>query len=246
MKFRAMLQRARELTTCPRCGNKCLKSQEVCDDCGLIFSRLKYASNKVAKRQLMRFDRDFVVYTKELPSDVKRWKLILYSGLFGLVGAHYFYVGKYGKALLMCLGFVYWIVATILNPILANYMESNYLFVPIGIYGAAWIISFIYVLFKKFKVPVLIDETKMQDEVLAKKADFDRTKQEIIAERKQLESEKRNGNKNGKKNSGKKKSAGVKEAAIQEKSEAEEVEKTEAGKQNKPKSATKVAKKDKK
>ena len=45
---------------CPRCGNKCLLSQEKCDDCGLIFSRLQYASNKAAKRRILKFDKDCI------------------------------------------------------------------------------------------------------------------------------------------------------------------------------------------
>ncbi len=184
---------ARNIKVCPRCGNKCLKSQERCNECDLVFSRLEFASNKTAKRQLIRGNRDFVIYTKELPSDVKRWKLILYVLLLGLVGGHYFYVGKYGKGILMCFGLIYWISATILNPILANYMEANYLYIPISIYGVAWIVSLIFVLSKKFKVPILIDERKMQGENLAKKEDFDRTKQQIIAERKELEAQKTKG-----------------------------------------------------
>lgn len=186
---------ARNIRVCPRCGNKCLKSQERCNECDLVFSRLEFASNKTAKRQLIRGNRDFVIYTKELPSDVKRWKLVLYVFLLGLVGGHYFYVGKYGKGILMCLGFIYWISATILNPILANYMEANYLFLPISIYGIAWVVSLIFILSKKFKVPILIDENKMKGEILAKKEDFDRTKQQIIAERKELEAQKTKGNK---------------------------------------------------
>ncbi len=174
MSFRDKLRMMRDTQKCPRCGERYISAQEKCSECGLIFSRLQYASNKVAKRQLMHFNYDYVVYTSKLPKDVKKWKLVLYSIFLGLFGGHYFYVGKFGKAITMCIGFVYLIVCTILNPILAPYMEANYLYVPIGIYAMAWIVSMVFVFFNKFKVPILIDNSVMEEEINKKREDFDR------------------------------------------------------------------------
>lgn len=145
---------------CPRCGNRCLANQARCEECDLIFARLEYASNKAAKRQLLKFDRDYIIYTKQLPKDVSRIKLYLYTFLLGLFGGQYYYVGKYIKGLLMTLGFAYVIICTILNPYMAEYMEANLLYVPIGIYAISWIISIVYVISNKFKVPVIVEMPK--------------------------------------------------------------------------------------
>ena len=86
MKFR----RPKTTKICPRCGNKCLLAQEKCDDCGLLFSRLQYASNKAAKRKIAHFDSDFVICTKDYPSDLKWWKVLLMTIFTGLFGGHFF------------------------------------------------------------------------------------------------------------------------------------------------------------
>lgn len=142
---------------CPRCGNKCLMAQQECEECGLIFSRMQFASNKAAKKKLLRFDTDFVIYTNQYPSDVSWWKLLIYTFLFGLVGGHYYYVGKYIKGGLMSLSFVYLILCTIFNAQLVELMETMYLYLPIGIMALAWIVSLVYVCSKKFKVPVTLE-----------------------------------------------------------------------------------------
>ncbi len=184
---------------CPRCGQKSYKTTERCPECDLIFSRLQFASNKAAKRQLLSFNKDFIINTNQLPSDVKRWKIMLYSILLGLIGGHYYYVGKYTKGILMTLGFAYLVVCTILNPILAGVMEQYLLYFPIGIYGIAWLISIVYVFTKKFKVPILIDMDKLEEDKNLKKAEFDRTKEELVEENKILKQEKDSKQKQNKK-----------------------------------------------
>lgn len=142
---------------CPRCGNKCLLKQERCEECGLLFSRLQYASNKAAKRRLAHFDSDFVIYTNQYPSDVSWLKLILLTFFTGLVGGHYYYTGKYLKGALMSLGFVYLVFCTIFNAQLVQYLESYGAYFPIGVYALAWVVSIVYVSTKKFKVPICVD-----------------------------------------------------------------------------------------
>ena len=142
---------------CPRCGNKCLQAQSECEECGLIFSRMEYASNKAAKRKLRHFDTDFVIYTNQYPKDVSYIKLLLLTTFLGITGAHYYYVGKYVKGGLMTACFVYLVFCTIFNAQMVEYLETYYLYLPIGIAAFAWIASLIYVITKKFKVPVTID-----------------------------------------------------------------------------------------
>lgn len=142
---------------CPRCGNRVLSSQTKCEECGLLFSRLEFTSNKAAKKKLRKFDRDFIIYTTQFPKDVSRIKLILLSLFVGLFGGHYFYVGKYFKGVLMILGMIYTFLCTLFNNYLADAMETQFLFVPIGIYAVGWIVSVVLILSGKFKVPVIVD-----------------------------------------------------------------------------------------
>ncbi len=177
-----------------------MSAQDRCDECGLIFSRLKYASNKAAKEKIRHFDKDFVIYTKDLPSDVNWLKLLLLTFLTGLVGGHYYYVGKYLKGALMSSGFVYLIFCTIFNEQLVNALETTFAYVPIGILGLSWIVSLVYVGFRKFKVPVIVqmpdenavvigdiaiakDEKKKENKQEAKKEE----KKETIVEEKPVE-----------------------------------------------------------
>ncbi len=142
---------------CPRCGNKCLRQQETCEECGLIFARLEYASNKAAKRKIKHFDKDFVIYTNQYPNDMSWWKLLLLDFVTGIVGGHYYYVGKYWKGALMTTGFVYLVFCTIFNAPMVEALTTYYAYLPIGVLGISWIVSLIYVAFKKFKVPVIVE-----------------------------------------------------------------------------------------
>ncbi len=157
----------------------------------MVFSRLQYASNKAAKKKLLHFDKDYVIYTNQLPKDIKYWKLVIYSIFLGLFGGQYYYVGKYFKGLLMSLGSIYLFLCTIFNAQIYEYMENNYLFVPIGIYALAWIISVGFVLTKKFKVPIYIDEKLIQDEKASVRAEYDRLGKDIKAENQKLKKEKK-------------------------------------------------------
>ena len=150
---------------CPRCGNKCLIAQERCDECDLVFSRLKYASNKEAKRKLRHFDKDFIIYTNQYPSDVSWWKILLLAFFTGLFGGHFYYVGKYFKGGLMSAGFIYLVFCTIFNAQMVEALETHFAYLPIGIYGFAWLISLGFVCLKKFTVPVIV---KMPDEEVKK------------------------------------------------------------------------------
>lgn len=150
MKFRQKTHKK-----CPRCGNKCFLNQTKCEECGLIFARMQYASNKLAKKKIRKFDTDFVIYTNQYPADVSWWKIFLYCLFLGLVGGHYYYVGKYVKGGLMSASFVYLLFCAIFNDQMAGFLEAGG-YVILGVYALAWIVSLSFVLAKKFKVPVLV------------------------------------------------------------------------------------------
>ena len=157
---------------CPRCGNKCLMAQKECEECGLVFSRLQYTSNKAAKKKLRKFDTDFIIYTNQYPNDLTWWKVLLMTFFTGIFGGHYYYTGKYIKGGLMSASFVYLIFAVVFNAEWSQKSETYLLYLPIGIAGIAWMVSLVYVAFKKYKVPVIVEIP--EQEVLDKKVEYDR------------------------------------------------------------------------
>ena len=143
---------------CPRCDNKCLQTAQKCDECGLLFSRLDYAANTAAKNLIKKGDRDYILYTSILPKDLSYTKLLLYTLFLGLFGAQYYYTGKYIKGFLMSAMMAYAIVCVVFNAYLVDVLSV--LYVPVGVGVLAWIVSCVYVISKKFKVPVSIETTE--------------------------------------------------------------------------------------
>ena len=57
----------------------------------------------------------------------------------------------------MTTGFVYLVFCTIFNAPMVEALTTYYAYLPIGVLGISWIVSLIYVAFKKFKVPVIVE-----------------------------------------------------------------------------------------
>lgn len=145
---------------CPRCDMRNLITAEECSECGLVFSRMQFATNKDAKKKLKRKDKEFIIMTSTLPSDVSFMKLLLWCIFGGLVGAHSFYVGRYWKGILPCLSTIILIFFTIFNePLNIAMGEQPFgaLSICVGFIMIMWPIDIVLILMKKFKVPVAID-----------------------------------------------------------------------------------------
>ena len=143
---------------CPRCGEKCFESQARCDGCGLIFERLKFASNKKAKKCILKREKEQVIKTADFPKDLSRKKALLYCGFLGLFGAHNFYVGRYFKAITALLVTLVAVVCIALERYI-NYASfyENFFFLPTGIVFFMWFYDFIMLATKKYKVPIALD-----------------------------------------------------------------------------------------
>lgn len=154
------LSRKQDFQICPRCGLKSLVGVESCPECGLIFSRLDVATNKDAKRKILRHDRDFIIRTTKLPSDVSFVKLLIHSILLGPTGAHCFYVGRYLRGSILLTNFVFMLMLVIFNAEIAVVSERALLGVLSTLCGFVllmWPWDVFMIIFKKFKVPVAID-----------------------------------------------------------------------------------------
>jgi len=151
--------RGRETVKCPRCGERCLVSQAKCPECGLVFSRLDDATNKDAVKRLKNGEKQNVIMSKKIPVDKKYWKLILYSSLLGLFGAHYFYVHRWkmGVYMLFCF-FVSFLLGVYFNAYTITWLDGafmNYILAPfVGVYVIIWLNGIRQTIFKSFKIPV--------------------------------------------------------------------------------------------
>ena len=74
-----------ETKKCPRCGEKCLFASPKCPECGLVFSRLNFVTNKAGKKCVLKRQKDKLLYMTSWPSDVSRLKAILLCGFLGLL-----------------------------------------------------------------------------------------------------------------------------------------------------------------
>lgn len=162
----------KDMIICPRCGMKTLNGVEACPDCGLVFSRLKIATNKDAKKKILRGDKEFIIRTSKLPSDVSFIKLLLLTIFIGLLGGHCFYVGRYWRGGILLLNTIALILYVIFNESLVAIDGGNLIAALStigGIIMMLWLYDIVMVAMKKFKVPIAIDlesESKESEEVL--------------------------------------------------------------------------------
>lgn len=170
---------------CPRCGLKSLAVAESCQECGLIFSRLELATNKDAKRKMARGDKDFIIMTSKLPSDVKWHKLLLMTIFLGLFGGHCFYVGRYWRGGMLLANGISLVMYVVFNQQLVA-VDGGRLIAALttiaGLIMLFWMFDLIWVIIKKFKVPVAIDlKSEIADEY-KELANEDIKQDEIIVE----------------------------------------------------------------
>ena len=173
-----------DLITCPRCGMKSYHGVESCPDCGLVFSRLEVATNKEAKAKKLRGDRDFIINTSKLPSDVSFLKLLLFAIFLGPFGAHCFYVGRYLRGSVLLTDFVGMILTVIFNDKIAAVNDGKLLAiisVIMGLVMMTWFYDIFMISIKKFKVPVAID---IEGEIAQKKSEYLESLEELKTDNK--------------------------------------------------------------
>ncbi len=150
-----------------------LDSVPTCEECGLVFERLNFATNKDAKRKIKRGDREYIIRTRKLPSDVKYWKLLLLVIFTGLMGGHNYYVGRYLRGAIFSILFTITIVCCVLNSYIVSHFPQWMELIGallIGPFGLCWLFDVTLVLMRKFRVPIAIDLEKQDfDEVIKEK-----------------------------------------------------------------------------
>ena len=146
---------------CPKCYNKIKKEQTRCQHCGFDISIMDGASNKAAKKAKKTIYKDDILYTTEIPYDVSKKKLFLFSIFLGLFGVHHFYVGKFWLGLYMCVSTSVTLILSILitsfNIIDAKdilYSAFQFSLVFQGVNVIMWVVDMIRIFFERYKIPV--------------------------------------------------------------------------------------------
>ena len=149
----------KEFKRCPRCNFKTLNSMARCGNCGLNFEKFNTATNAEAKSAFRMGEKERVLHTRKVPSDINKWKfwlICLFGGWFGL---HYFNTGKKWRGAFQILGltcaFVYSFFIIKFN------LRTGYAGNFVLMCGIIWVASFIIWLsdivsipLNKFKYPV--------------------------------------------------------------------------------------------
>ena len=112
---------------CPRCGAKTYWASKQCSVCNLKFDRIENLSNKEAKKAIKNKEKEKVLYISTRPDDVSKRKFMLLYLLLGWFGAYNIYVGKYKKGLYSLCALSTFLVAFIIEEILAfNGFDTTY------------------------------------------------------------------------------------------------------------------------
>lgn len=147
---------------CPKCYGKIQKESGRCTKCGFSIYDLKKATNKSAKEQIRSGNGDLVLYSTELPNDISKKKLLCYCGFLGIFGAHYFYCGRMFRGitnLLISIFSLIFFVFSFFSFTSPLFQIFKYMFgLAFAVIFILTLIDFTNIIFKKFKVPVYLDE----------------------------------------------------------------------------------------
>ena len=145
---------------CPRCNFKVEEYAGVCPKCRLNYEKFNSATNKEGIKTLAEGDKERVIYRNGCPTDVKKWKLLLFTIFLGFCGGHYFYVGRKNWGIFYFVFFLVGVVNAIIQLCLGRTPDGElyqvfYLLVLIwGVVLVLWLIDIIKVIFNRFKIPV--------------------------------------------------------------------------------------------
>lgn len=149
---------------CPICGAKMVQGQ-ICKYCGIDNYQVKNASNKKVTEYRKNDMSDLIYFTTDVPSDVSRLKLILFTIFLGLIGVNHFYVHRNIRGIFAVLStftslafiFLKAFVKTLGSVLVFELIYEIFLF-AMAINVLLWICDIINSLFKNFKIPVVLAE----------------------------------------------------------------------------------------
>ena len=151
---------------CPICGAK-MKNKQLCPYCKITDIDVIEASNKKVKECRKSGNKDLIHFTTVLPKDISRLKLTLFTIFLGLVGVNYFYINRPGKGVFAAVStggsflmFIWYLFIDFKTKFGENVFGLVYqvLFYCMAFNLIFWILDIFAVLFKTFKVPVVMPD----------------------------------------------------------------------------------------
>lgn len=150
---------SKEFKRCPRCNFKTPNDLARCGDCGLNFIKFNDATNAEAKSAFRMGEKERVLHSRHIPSDVNKITILLQCIFGGWFGLHYFSLGKKWRGIFQILGLVFAFVYTF--AAVKHNIRSGYLGNLVLVCGIIWATSFIIwlfdilsIIFNRFKYPV--------------------------------------------------------------------------------------------
>ena len=151
---------------CPICGAKMVNKQ-LCPYCKIIDKQIYGASNKKVKQCRKTDNKDLICYTTVIPSDVSKVSLWLFTIFLGWCGVNHFIINRPIRAWYAVLSTVLAFIMTFVN-IFADpktlvgewilYFLFNGIMLCMAINVVLWFTDIISLLFKGFKVPVVLPD----------------------------------------------------------------------------------------
>ncbi|MFQ6724485.1 MAG: hypothetical protein ACLRFE_04070 [Clostridia bacterium] len=158
----------KDFKRCPRCGFKTPSNMARCGNCLLNFEKFSNATTAEAKSAFRMGEKERVLYSRNVPSDINKWKFLLTCLLGGWFGLHYFKLGKIWRALFQICGLIFAFVYT--NFAVTKGIRTGYLGNLIFVCGIIWASSFVIwvsntfsILFNRFKYPVSLPYSDSKD-----------------------------------------------------------------------------------
>lgn len=151
---------------CPKCYGSIDKRTKRCKSCGFNMNSFNGALHSEVKRAKKEGFGADVLYTKVLPVDISKKKLLLLCIFLGLCGGHSYYTGKWVKAIYSTIAFAFSIIFAVLAVFfLETYKSlgdvgvwcSSVSYLLMGINIGMFIIDLIAIITNKYKVSVYKD-----------------------------------------------------------------------------------------
>ncbi len=151
---------------CPICGAKMMNKQ-LCPYCKVIDKQVYGASNKKVKQMRKTDNKDLIVYTSVVPSDVSKVGLWLFTIFLGWCGVNHFIINRPVRAWYAVLSCISSFIMTFVNLLAVPktlFGEWSIYFIHyaalmcMAINVVMWVFDMISLLFKGFKIPVVLPD----------------------------------------------------------------------------------------
>ena len=149
---------------CPVCGAK-LVAKQICPYCKITDEQILSASNRKVKEYRKSGNKDLICYTTEIPKDLSRLSIILLTVLLGWLGINHLYVLRPVRGIYSIISTIGSFAMVIMGIAITKFSDLgatiysifyNLLLYMMAVNVILWIFDIIAVIFKGFKVPVVL------------------------------------------------------------------------------------------